>query len=148
MYKNKTTIQKQIEDKVIAGRDRKNTLRTPSNLRNSEVGVQIALANMEVTDNKYGIMECIRISPRLEKMIDNFKEANIPLEAITDANGFNKAFSSAYGHLKAVNDEKSLALIMKPIGENKPYLQEVAEVLIGMGETSKDLTELSMPYNK
>ncbi len=101
-YRPKTPIQQTIERAVTSGRGygnrRQNTVRTPLDLLNTEIGLQIALGNMETVDGRLGMDEVIGFSHQLEAMMSKFKKAGIPLSVITDANGFNKAFDWAYAN--------------------------------------------------
>jgi hypothetical protein len=94
---SQTPIQRQIENQVTSGRgyDRGNTSRTPYKLLNTEVGVQIALCNMDTSDGKLDMYTVIGFSSQLEAMLKKFDDALIPIDVITDANGFKKAFDSS-----------------------------------------------------
>lgn len=130
IMKEQTYIQKQIERVVTSrrGYDRKNTERTPDSLRNTEIGVQIALVNMETCDGKLDIEEVVGFSPRLETMIKKFRNARIPLEVITDANGFRKAFSSAYDNPNTTDRPDAITSStireMKRLGNNPTPFEE------------------------
>lgn len=104
-----TDIQIQIEDAVTNGRgyDRKNTERIPGRLMNTEIGVQIALANMDTDDGKIDLFNVIDIGPRIDALLKKFDRAGIPLEVITDAEGFRHAFNSAYEPI--LNDDRAVA---------------------------------------
>ncbi len=95
---SQTDIQSRIEQEVTSGRgyDRKNKERTPERILNSEIGLQIALFNMETCDGRKRSDEVLEFTPRLKLMMKNFDDAYIPLEVITDAYGFKRAFDSAY----------------------------------------------------
>ena len=97
----KTPIQRQIEDVVTNGRgyDRRNTEKTPERLINTEIGVQITLTNMDVGDAKLDMDAFCYIIPRIEALIKKFDKTGIPLEVITDAEGFRRAFDSAYAKI-------------------------------------------------
>ena len=107
----KTPIQRQIEAAVTSGRgyDRKNTARTPWRFMNNEIGLQIALANMDNKDGKLDIYQALDFSSRLDRMVRKFDGAGIPLSVISDANSFGKAIFSAY----ALNSSNSEDLIPK-----------------------------------
>lgn len=101
----KTSIQRQIEKAVTSGRgyDRRNTARIPFNLEDSEIGVQTALANMDVCDWKMDMHETIEFGSRLNALLGKFKRAAIPLEVITDANGFRVAMMSVHNYEEEFN---------------------------------------------
>jgi hypothetical protein len=91
-----THLQRQIENIVTTGRGydkRKNTARTPSYLMDKEIGLQIALANMEMCDGKIGGIEQLNFSGQLNKLLTVYEDSGIPLSSITDASGFNIALN-------------------------------------------------------
>lgn len=122
---SQTPIQRQIENLVTSGRgyDRRNTSRTPYRLLDTEVGVQIALCNMDTSDGKLDMYTVIGFSSQLEAMLKKFDDASIPIDVITDANGFKKAFDSTYA-------SKSDSMVM--IGEGKAYNPSVQPIYDNM----------------
>src|SRR3989344_8408321 len=94
-----TDIQRQIRESVTGGReyDRDSTSRIPLGLRNTAFGVQVALANMEFPNSR--IYQCADMCARIMAMVAKFDKAGIPLNVITDAEGFRRAYDSAYGSL-------------------------------------------------
>ena len=102
-----TKIQKQIEVIVTnLGYDSRNLVIMPDRLRNNEIGVQIALANMDIFDGKFDSLHSVDVIPRIETFIKKFDRAGIPLEVITDAEGFRRAYNSAYEPI--LNDDRSV----------------------------------------
>jgi len=87
--------KREIERNVIAGRDRDNTARTPDRFMDNEIGLQIALANMDTSDGKLDVDTVVGFSYGVQKMVDKFDKAGIPLDVITDAKGFERAFYSS-----------------------------------------------------
>jgi len=115
-------IQDAIEKSVTSerGYDRKNTSETPKYILNTEIGLQIALANMDATDGKMGGEEILCFNYQLDKMINKYENAAIPLSTITDANGFRRAFDSAYAKKGMLN-----SLSWKPLSpKEENILQE------------------------
>jgi hypothetical protein len=95
---NPSRIQQIIESTVASGGkyDRCNTERTPARFLNEEIGVQIALGNMETVDGKLDMETALDFSPRLNRVIEKFDRAGIPTRTITDAQGFDRAMFAAY----------------------------------------------------
>ena len=91
MYDN--NIQRLIEKNVTNGRgyDRRNLyFRVPSKLRNTEIGLQIELANMDILDDKLSGEEVLDLKYRLADLIKTNPE-------ISDVNDFNKAIERSRG---------------------------------------------------
>ncbi len=118
---SQTPIQRQIENQVTSGRgyDRRNTSRIPYKLLDTDVGVQIALCNMDASDGKLDMCSVIGFSSQLEAMLKKFDDASIPIGVITDVNGFKEAFDSAYA-------SKPGSMIMS--GKGKAYNPSVQPV--------------------
>jgi hypothetical protein len=123
---SQTFIQRQIENQVTSGRgyDRRNTSRTPYELLDTEVGLQIALCNMDASNGNLDIYTVIGFSSKLEAMLKKFDDASIPIDVITDANGFKKAFDSAYA-----SKSNSKVLINKETAYN-PSVQPVYGLML------------------
>jgi len=92
---HQTPIQRQIEDSVDKGTGRRhNTVRTPERFRNTEVGLKIALCNMETCDGNLSGEEVVSFSPRLEATIRKFDNNHISLSLIKDDESFWDAFNA------------------------------------------------------
>ena len=87
-----------IETIATAGRgyDRHNTARTSADLRDTEIGLQLALANMDTIDGSLDVCSLRDFRYQTEALVRKLNEACIPLSAITDGNGFARAFDAAY----------------------------------------------------
>ncbi len=136
-----TPIQKRIENAVSSkrGYDRKNTARTPFYLMDNEIGLQVALANMELVDGRLDSYEGMIFGPKLEAMIKKFNDSGIPLETITTPEGFKAAFNAAYTPLKS-EEIYSLARLTIPV--------EFREKIYGPTNLIKGLNLLELDNNQ
>ncbi len=96
-----TKIQLQVENIVTNGKsyERKNHLAHPylmRNAMNNEIGVQISLLTMDCYDHKINTKDALELMPQIKTMIKKFRNAGIPLDTITTAEGFKTAFNAAY----------------------------------------------------
>lgn len=96
MYKTQTQID--IENLVSDNRgyDRRNTDTIPFNLMDKEMGLQVALANMDVVDSKLGLYDILGFSSRLDMVLKKFNNSGISLYSVTSPDGFKAAIDSAY----------------------------------------------------
>jgi hypothetical protein len=91
-----TQIQRYIESMVTQGRgyDRCNTTRTHDYIKNSEIGLQITLLNMDRIDKKLSFGDLLLFGSQFIKILKTFNDAEIPFEVITTAEGFKRAYES------------------------------------------------------
>ena len=96
-----TSLQEIIENQVTKGRgfNRNYTSKIPSDLMDKEVGLQIALRNMN-SNNKGADQTHAEdlFNYKIDSMIKRFKEANIPLEVITTAESFKFALAIKFNY--------------------------------------------------
>jgi len=98
-----TDYQREIERAVTSNRGyngRKNTDRIPLELKDTEIGLQIALANMDITDGRgeyfSSIDNIVGFSSQLKAMLRKFDNERSSYSTITTAEEFRDAFNSAY----------------------------------------------------
>ncbi|MBX4196681.1 hypothetical protein KW805_03770 [Candidatus Pacearchaeota archaeon] len=99
------SIERRIENAVTdeRGYDRWEVVRIsiPKSLRNTELGLQIALANMDTIDGKLDLVEMYDFDIKLPGMMKQFKHAGIPLNAVSSRQ-FREAYTLTPGYLESI----------------------------------------------
>ena len=145
MYDN--NIQRLIEKNVTNGRgyDRRNTP-MPHYLRNTEIGLQIELANMDTVDGKLGMMEVLDFGSRLQRLLDDYREAKIPFETIKDADVFDDEIRKVYGKRISSSEIIEKYLLPRKINDDtiwEPYRHPFQKMIINLTEDKHFFT---LPY--
>lgn len=90
-----TPLQTMIERIVTKERGFDSRIEIPSNAKDSLIGVQIALANMDINDGEFNDSDIGEITKKLSGLVQQLNKSGIPYNAITSIDGFNVLYENA-----------------------------------------------------